>query len=151
MTSAPPRLSLRTTRPASSRAKLCTSTAATTSSTRSSDRLVAALLGTPIQRDADVARLSAGPIGNLEFYFVSLWPQILLPEFKQLLGQPGKCILPAGLLLIDSAAMIREKAVRKTSDLDFSQTVVDRPVYDRGCPFQPLLIGYARRALQLFE
>src|SRR6186713_1021492 len=151
MTWAPPRLSLRTTRPASSRAKLCTSTAATTSSTRSSDRLAAALLGTPIQRDADVARLSAGPIGNLEFYFVSLWPQILLPEFKQLLGQPGERILPAGLLLIDRAAPVGEKAVRKPPDLDFSQTIADRPVYDRGGALQPLLIGDARRALQLVE
>jgi hypothetical protein len=53
--------------------------------------------------NAGIARLSAGPIGNLNFICI-LWPQTLLPEFKQLLGQPGERILPAGLLLIDGAA-----------------------------------------------
>src|SRR6185369_11820065 len=100
------------------------------------------LLGAPIQRNADVARLSARPIDDLEFYSVTLRLQILLPECKQFFWQPGKRILPAGLLLIDGAATIREKAIWKPADFNFGLTVVDRPAYDRGCPFQPLVIGY---------
>ena len=74
-------------------------------------------VGTIEELGPGVTGLSVGPIDDLKFYPVAFWLQILFPEFEKLLRQAGERFLPARLLLIDGAATVGEKAVRKTADL----------------------------------
>src|SRR5262245_8426783 len=102
----------------------------------------------PLERHGDVTRHTAGKIDDLDPELVSARMEILRPELIDFFRYSGKRVLPAGLLLIDGAALIRAQFVGKAVHLHLALAVLHRAFDGLHGAMNCLLVGNARR---LFE
>jgi hypothetical protein len=77
----------------------------------------------PTQGHADVTRHAVGKLNDLYLQLVAARPKVLLPQLIDFLRRAGKCFFPAGLLLIDGAALFRAQLVGKAKDLDLNCSI----------------------------
>src|SRR5580700_3447885 len=125
----------------------------------SSSRRIAAILcaiaegslSLPAQGHADVSRHAARKVDDLEPQFVAARLEVRLPEFIELLGQPGQRALPAGFLLIDGAAVIGAKLIGKAEDEYLGQAVIGGALDDRRRALHSFLVGNAGRLCEPFH
>src|SRR5215218_4941954 len=105
----------------------------------------------PSQSNAEIARHTFGPVGDLKLDAISARLQIFFPKEEELLWKSCKSFLPARLLLIDGASAVCAEPVRETANFNFGNAVVDRAFYDCSRALHPFLVGYTRRLFQLLE
>src|SRR5882757_10953372 len=97
----------------------------------------------PAQKDADIARHAARIVDDFEAHVIAARLELALPEFIDLLGNAGQCLLPAFLGLVDGAAVVGADVIGKAEHLDGRHAVLDRAVDDDCCLFHDLVVRQA--------
>src|ERR1700748_3547910 len=99
----------------------------------------------PLERHGDVTRHTAGKIDDLDPELVSAGMKILCPELIDFFWYPGERGLPARLLLIDGATLIRAQVIGKAVHLHLGLAVLHCAFDDLDGATNGLLVGNARR------
>src|SRR5262245_27350697 len=84
----------------------------------------------PLQCHAHVSWHSAGKIDDLDLQLVSARSKVPFPQLMDFLRHAGQGVLPARLLLIDRASLVRAQLVRKAIDLHLAPAVAHRALDD---------------------
>src|SRR4029453_276078 len=105
----------------------------------------------PAQGHADVTRQTVRKIHDLYFQLVAARPKVLVPELIHFLRLAGECLFPAGLLLIDGAALVRAQLVGKAKDLTLSLPILHTAFDDGHRPPDRLLLGNAGWLAELID
>src|SRR5262245_35166184 len=99
----------------------------------------------PLQGHGDVTRQTAGNIADVDPELVAARMEILCPELIDFFRYTGKRVLPAGLLLIDGATLVRAQIIGKAVDLHLGLAVLHCAFDDLDGAMNGLLVGNARR------
>ena len=99
----------------------------------------------PAQSNADISRHPTRKFKDLIADLIAFFPEMVVPEVIDFLGNARQRLFPAGLLLVDGASAVCAQRVRKAMDLDFGEVVAYRVLDNLDRERDSLLIGHARR------
>jgi hypothetical protein len=105
----------------------------------------------PAQEDANVARHAAWKVDHLKMSLIAKRAQMFVPELVHILWNSGKSVLPTRLSLIDCAAPVGAKFIRKAKNLHLCLAILDCSVDNRRCALDLLFQGKAGGVLKRVE